>query len=123
MIDILYDFNSPTAFGASSVTRIQSSPVQAGNGAIYTLFVVYPSGEGPMQYNLLAGILTFQLEKIKKETSLDIQVNTSILAPSPPAATPDQISKSVTVNASSTQAPQVTIINYREFNSIKYLCT
>ena len=112
MIDILYDLNSSTAFQASNVTRNDSSPVQAGAGAVYTLFVVYPSGKGPVQKNLLAGILTFQLENIKNETNLDIQVTTSILAPSPPVATSDQASESVNVTASNIQADQVTIINY-----------
>jgi hypothetical protein len=100
-------FSDQVSFDSSHVTRIASSPVQDGNNVKYTLFVDYPSGNGPIQRNLLAGILNAQIEAIKNGTSLDLSVETSALAATPPGATADQVSKAIVVSASSIQADQV----------------
>ena len=71
----------------------------------YTLFVDYPSGYGPIQRNLLAGILSIKLEYIKNETNFDIEVLTSILAQPPPPS--EQMPNAVTVAASGVRAQEV----------------
>jgi hypothetical protein len=81
--------------------------VQDGDDVLYSFFVDYPSGNGPIQYNLLAGILTIQLENIENEMNLDIEIQSSILAPLPPSPSADQTSKAVTVAISSIQADEV----------------
>ena len=96
-------------FQASHVTRIQSSPVQSGDNVIYTLFVDYPSGSGPVHQNLLAGILAFQRESIENETRLKMEIITSTLAPTPPVADQEKTSQSVTIIARGVMAVEVTI--------------
>jgi hypothetical protein len=82
--------------------------VQNGNDVNYTLFVDYPLGNGPIQHNLLAGILSIQLEYIKNETNFDIEVLSSILAPPPPPPTSsEQMSNAVTVAASGAPSQEV----------------
>ena len=95
------------SFDSSHVTRIASSPVQDGENANYSLFVDYPSGNGPLQRNLLAGILTNQIEALKTATSLDLSVETSTLAVTPTTASTDQLERSITLSASGIQADQV----------------
>jgi hypothetical protein len=100
-------FSDQVSFNISHVTRISSSPVQDGNNVSYSFFVDYPSGSGPVQRDLLAGILTIQIEAIKNGTSLDLSVLTSTLAATPPAASAEQTSNAIVVSASSLQASQV----------------
>ena len=100
-------FSDQVSFDISHVTRISSSPVQDGNNVSYSFFVDYPSGSGPVQRDLLAGILTIQIEAIKNGTSLDLSVLTSTLAATPPAASAEQTSNATVVSASSIQASQV----------------
>ena len=96
------------SFDLPHVTRIESSPVQDGNNVTYDLFVDYPSGNGPIQRNLLAGILTNQIEAIKNGASLDLSVLTSTLAATPPAANSEQMSNAIVVSVTSNiQADQV----------------
>lgn len=101
------DSSDQVMFDLSHVTRNGSSPVQDGNGSVYAMFVDQPSGNGAMQFNLLAGILSAQLESIEADVNLQLQVQSSVLAPSPPSASTDQLSKAVTVATSSIQAAQV----------------
>ena len=107
LLNILYYFSDLTSFSPSNVTRIQSSPVQDGYHVIYTLFVDYPSGRGPIQQNLLAAILTIRLENIENETNMRLEIITSILAPSPPAADSNKTDESVTMVARNINASQV----------------
>ena len=79
----------------------------------------YPSRSGPMQYNLLAGILTIQRETIETETSLDIKIQSSILAPPPPSPSLDQTSKVITVAISSIQADEVRFFWFSLLNDIR----
>jgi hypothetical protein len=100
-------FSNQVSFVSSHVTRIESSPVQDGDNVTYTFFVNYPSGSGPIQRNLLAGILTAQTVAIETATNLSLSVETSTLAGTPPVAISDQISKAIIVSASNIQASQV----------------
>ena len=100
-------FSDQVSFDSSHVTRIESSPVQDGDNVTYTFFVDYPSGNGPIQRNLLAGILNAQTGAIETATSLDLSVETSTLAATPPVASLDQSSKAINVSATNIQENQV----------------
>ena len=101
------NFSAEPSFNSSHVIRIESSPVQHGDDANYTLFVNYPSDKGPVQLNLLAGIISVNLKSIENETKLNLQVETSVLAPSLPSATPEQASNSIILFASHVNAQEV----------------
>ena len=101
------NFSVESSFNSSHVLRIESSPVQDGDDANYTLFVNYPSYKGPVQLNLLAGIISVNLKSIENETKLNLQVETSVLAPSPPTAILDQASNSIILFASHVNAQEV----------------
>ncbi|XP_028416182.1 uncharacterized protein LOC114539806 [Dendronephthya gigantea] len=103
------------SFNFSHVTRNASSPEPDGDNSTYTLFVNYPSGNGPIQLNFLAGILTEELRNIESETSLKLQVETSTLAPSPPSASQEQLSNAVTMNVSNTKADEWSAIQDNRF--------
>ncbi|CAB4015195.1 mucin, partial [Paramuricea clavata] len=103
------------SFDSSHVTRIESSPVQDGDNVTYTFFVNYPSGSGPIQRNLLAGILTAQTVAIETATNLSLSVETSTLAATPPVASSDQMSKAIIVSASNIQANQWSAVQDSKF--------
>jgi hypothetical protein len=100
-------FSDQVSLDSSHVTRIESSPVQDGDNVTYNFFVNYPSGNGAIQRNLLAGILTAQTGAIETATTLDLSVETSILAATSPVASSDQSSKAIIVSATNIQANQV----------------
>ena len=81
--------------------------MQDGNDSVYSFFVEYPSGSGPIQFNLLAGILYIQLDNIENETNAELRVLSSMLAPLPPSSSSEQNSSAVTVSASNAQDSQV----------------
>ena len=101
------DSSDQVMFDLSHVIRNGSSPVQNGSDSIYAMFVDQASGSGAIQYNLLAEILSIQLESIEADVNFQLEVQSSILAPSPPVASTDQLSKAITVATSSIQASQV----------------
>ena len=70
-------------------------------------FVDYPSGNGPLPQNLLAGILINQLPGIQSATGLQLFVRTSAAATPPPSANATQIAAAVKVAILNFQASQV----------------
>ena len=96
----MYNFSNETSFSRSHVTRTADSPKQDGNDAVYSFFVDYPSESGPIQYNLVAGILSMFVAEIKNQSNFDVQVLSSNLAPSPPESSSVQNSSAVTLSAS-----------------------
>ena len=96
----MYNFSNEASFSLSHVTRTADSPKQDGNNALYSFFVDYPSESGPIQHNLVAGILRMFVAEIKNQSNFDVQVLSSNLAPSPPESSSVQNSSAVTLSAS-----------------------
>ena len=86
--------------------------MQNGTGAEYTLFVNYPSGNGPVQHNLLAGIISVDLQGIKNETGLNLRLESSALAPHAPHENSEQTSNAIVIIISGVEASQVYLFQF-----------